>query len=204
MARIKLASVPQVRPPAVSSEAAREALKACAQTRHPLRDRAMLLTMLDTGVRMSELLQLRESDLDVIGGFLRVRAETSKRQRERRIPVGVRAMRAVTTYQRRERRPARATVDTLYLNRSGVPLSVSGLHHVLIRLAEVTGRSRAELAPHAWRRGMATAYMSNGGDIVTLQLILGHATLDQTRVYLRLSDDDLQRRHLRASPADNL
>lgn len=204
MARLRLAQVPQVRPPHVTPENARAALKAAGKGPHPLRDKAMLFTMLDTGIRMSELLALTTDDLDLVGGFLRVRAETSKRKKERRLPVGVKATRAITTYERRERRPMRPVVTTLFLNRSGLPMTPSAIHHVLWRIAGEIGVGRAELAPHAWRRAFATSYLANGGDIATLQLLMGHATIDQVRVYLRLSDDDLQRSHMRASPGDRL
>lgn len=204
MARFKLATVPQVMPPAVTSEEARRALRAAKNTEHPLRDQAILLTLLDTGLRMSELLQLRLDDLDLERGLVKVRAETSKRKKERRVPLGIKSARAISVYERRERKPARPHVEELFLSRSGLPMGKSGLHNLMLRLAESADIPASHLSPHAWRRAFATMALTNGVDVFTLREMMGHATLEQTRVYLRLTDDDLQRAHLRASPADRL
>lgn len=207
MKGIKLAPVPQPRPPHVGADLARRAVAATAGGTMPLRDRALTLVMLDTGLRMGELLQLRPDDVDQVAGFIRIRAETSKRQRERRLPFGIKTGRAIAAYERRERRPShRLAPDGLpfFLTRSGTPLTASGLHNMLHRLAERLGEPRSALAPHAWRRGMATAFMQGGGDLASLQLLMGHATLEQTRIYLRLSDDDLQRAHQRVGIVDRL
>lgn len=204
MARLKLATVPQVMPPAVTLEEARAALQAAKGTDHPLRDQAILLTLLDTGLRMSELLQLQLSDVDLHRGVVTVRAETTKRKKERRVPLGVKAGRAITRYINRERRPVRPHIPDVFLNRSGFPLSKSGLHNLMLRLAESANVPASHLAPHAWRRAFATMALTNGVDVFTLREMMGHATLDQTRVYLRLTDADLQRAHMRASPADKL
>lgn len=204
MARFKLATVPQVMPPAVSLDEARAALNAAKDTDHPLRDQAILLTLLDTGLRMSELLQLRLDDVDTSRGVITVRAETSKRKKERRVPLGVKAGRALARYESRERRPARPHIQEVFLNRSGLPLSKSGLHNLMLRLAESANVPASHLAPHAWRRAFATMALTNGVDVFTLREMMGHATLDQTRVYLRLTDEDLQRAHMRSSPGDRI
>ncbi|WP_158590306.1 tyrosine-type recombinase/integrase [Deinococcus sp. RM] len=204
MARFKLAPVPQVMPPAVSGMEAKAALKAAKETSHPLRDQAILLTLLDTGVRLSELLQLQTADIDLARGMVRVREETSKRKKERRVPIGIKAGKAITIYERRERKPARPHIQEMFLNRSGLPMSKSGLHNLMLRLAQSADIPPAHLSPHACRRAFATMALTNGVDVFTLREMMGHASLEQTRVYLRLSEEDLQRAHLRASPADRL
>lgn len=130
MRRVKLLRVPQVRPPAVTPELAREALKAAERGRYPARDRAAMLVMFDTGVRMGELLALTTDDVDMRSGFIRVRAETSKRQKERRLPFGVKTGRALAHLERK-RRPARPAMGELFLSREGLPWTKSGLHHML-------------------------------------------------------------------------
>lgn len=202
--RLKLGSVPQPRPPAVSDHEAREAIRIVAGLRHPLRDRAILTVMLDTGVRMGELLALRTGDVDTVGGMIRLRAETTKRRRERRIPVGIKSGRAIAAYERRERKPARPGVETLFLNRSGLPMTPSALHNLLWRVADQAQIPRSHLSPHAWRRAFATSYLRHGGDLATLQQLMGHATIAQTQIYLRITTEDLQRAHLCASPMDRL
>lgn len=202
--KLRLSTPPVTMPPAVTPQEAREALRLAMTTDHPLRDKAILLTMLDTGVRMGELLQLHLEDVDMERGMLRVRAETSKRQRERHIPFGVKLGRAISLYERRERRPARASIPNLFLNRSGMPLTKGVVEHLTSGLAERMGVPRSHLAPHAWRRAFATACLRGGVDIHALRLMMGHTSIEQTLVYARYVPDDLQRQHLRASPGDRL
>lgn len=202
--KLKLSTPPATLPPAVQPHEAKEALRLASLTDHPLRDRAILLTMLDTGVRMGELLQLRLDDVDLTRGVLRVRAETSKRKKERGIPFGVKLGRAISLYERRERQPARPSVQELFLNRSGMPLTKGVVEHLTAGLAERMGVPRSHLAPHAWRRAFATACLRGGVDIHALRLMLGHSTIEQSAVYLRYVPEDLQAQHLRASPGDRL
>lgn len=203
-AKLKLITVPQSRPPAVQPEEAREALRIAATMEQPLRNRALLLTLLDTGVRAGELLQLRVEDVDLERGMLKVRAETAKRKRERLIPVGIKCGKAIAVYTRKERKPAFPHVPELFLNRSGEPMTKGVMDHLMLAIGQQAGIPRSHLAPHAWRRAFATSFLRHGGDVFALQQLMGHSTLEQTRVYCRYLPDDLQRQHLRASPADRL
>lgn len=200
----KLASVPKALPPSISDDEARTALRVAGEMEQPLRNRALLLLLLDTGLRMSEALQLRVDDVDITRGVVTVRAETSKRQKERRVPIGIKTAKHIGQYIRRERRPARQNVDTLFLSRHGTPLTKGGLHALMRRIAEAGSIEPSHVSPHAWRRAFATMTLRNGGDVFTLREMMGHATLEQTRVYLRLSEDDLQRVHAVSSPVDRL
>lgn len=202
--RFQLPPVPKVTPPATSDEEAREALRVVKHMEQPLRNTAMLLTLLDTGVRLGELIGLRTTDVDLERGLLRVRAETSKRGKQRMIPLGVKAGRALAAYERRERAPVYDHVQELFLGRTGTPMTKGVVEHIMVTISQRCGIPRSHVAPHAWRRAFATGFLRHGGDIATLQQLMGHSSIDQTRVYLRLTHDDLQRVHLRASPADRL
>ncbi|MDA8237993.1 MAG: tyrosine-type recombinase/integrase [Chloroflexi bacterium] len=161
-----------------------------------LRDRAILLLLLDTGLRVSEAGGLRLGDLRV-DGTLKVRGKGSK---ERIVPVGGTARQAIVRYLG-QRGPGAAD-DPLFLGRRG-PIDGRGIQQAIRRLKTrigVTGR----LSPHSLRHTFARSYLVNGGDVFSLQRILGHTTLDMVKRYVALADVDLVERHRGASPADRL
>ncbi len=160
------------------------------------RGRALAFVLLDTGLRLSEIASLRVGDIRP-DGTLRVMGKGSK---ERITPVGSTARQAILRYLG-QRGPGRPD-DALFLGRRG-EISTRGLQHMLRRLKTrigVTGR----LSPHSLRHTFARSYLVNGGDVFSLQRILGHTTLDMVKRYVALADVDLITRHAVASPADRL
>jgi integrase/recombinase XerD len=116
------------------------------------------------------------------------------------IPVGSTARQAIARYLA-QRGPGQPD-EALFLGRRG-EISARGLQHMLLRLkgrVGVTGR----LSPHSLRHTFARSYLVNGGDVFSLQRILGHTTLDMVKRYVALADVDLVIRHSIASPADRL
>jgi site-specific recombinase XerD len=162
-----------------------------------VRDRAIVLLMLDTGLRLSELAGLRPSDLRP-DGSLKV---LGKGSRERIVPVGGVARQALVRYLRQVNvADPRAAV---FRARGGGALGARGVQQVFKRLktrAGVLGRC----SPHSLRHTFARAYLLNGGDAFSLQRMLGHSTLDMVKRYVALADTDLAARHAVASPADRL
>jgi len=199
--RLELPSLSRERQSAVTPELLKRLVRACKGTEQPLRDTAVILTLYDTGVRISELLGLSTDDLHFERGLIRVMGKGSK---ERFVPIGAKAMQAVNSYMRRERRPKHAGVRSIFLNRAGLPLTVSGVSIRLAMLARQLESPREASAPHAFRRGFAVEFLRNGGDVFTLQQIMGHSSLDMTRRYVTFLDDDLKAAHLRFSPVDRL
>jgi len=161
-----------------------------------VRDRAIVLLMLDTGLRVSEVAGLRLGDLRS-DGTVKVNGKGSK---ERITPVGSTARTAIVRYLG-QRGPGQPD-DALFLGRKG-EISARGLQHMVRRLkgrVGVTGR----LSPHSLRHTFARSYLVNGGDVFSLQRILGHTSLDMVKRYVALADVDLVTRHAAASPADRL
>jgi site-specific recombinase XerD len=161
-----------------------------------VRDRAIVLLMLDTGLRVSEVAGLRLGDLRA-DGTVKVNGKGSI---ERITPVGSTARQAIVRYLG-QRGPGRLD-DALFLGRKG-EISARGLQHMLRRLkgrVGVTGR----LSPHSLRHTFARSYLVNGGDVFSLQRMLGHTSLDMVKRYVALTDFDLVTRHASASPADRL
>jgi integrase/recombinase XerD len=162
-----------------------------------LRSRAILLLLLDTGMRASELVNLRCKDMDIKAGHVLV---FGKGRKERRIPFSPRTGQAIWKYH--SSFPVRpGTEDFVFQVRGGKPLTRNGLAH---RLQEIGTRAGVDnVHPHRFRHTFAINYLRNGGDVYTLQAILGHHTLEMCRRYLSLAQVDLEQAHRRASPVEH-
>jgi site-specific recombinase XerD len=161
------------------------------------RERALALVLLDTGLRLSELASLRVGDVRP-DGTLHVMGKGAK---ERIVPIGATARRALVRYL--ATRAGVAARDPLFCGRWGPGLTARGIQLAIARL----GRRAAvgtRCSPHTFRHTFAHGYLVNGGDVFSLQQILGHTTLDMVRRYVSLSEADLVARHRTASPADRL
>ncbi|MDL2342970.1 tyrosine-type recombinase/integrase [Deinococcus sp. MIMF12] len=202
--KLKLPSIGGDVPPAIQPDEVSRCLKAVQGMPFPARNTAILMLMYDTGLRLGEVIGLNSDDVDMTAGVMRVRAETSKVDAQRTVPLGIKSAKALAKYERLERRPLLPHVPTLFIARGGAPLTKSGLSQLLNRVAEEAGLPRDHVAPHAWRRGFAVQYLRNGGDMFSLQQILGHTDLSMTRRYVKYLPNDIQVQHLRASPADRL
>ncbi len=165
-----------------------------------VRDRAIVLLLLDTGIRLGELVSLSVGDVDLIEGRCRVMGKGS---RERVVPLGGRARRAVRM-SLVARGPLSAD-DPLFVGRRGARLTPRAVQLLVRRLGRASGFS-GRCSPHVLRHSFARAFLTNGGDVFSLQRILGHspASLQVTRRYVRLLDDDLRAVHRRVSPVDRL
>jgi site-specific recombinase XerD len=160
------------------------------------RERALVLLLFDTGLRLSEVVSLRVGDVRP-DGTLHV---VGKGAKERIVPLGTTARRALVRYLGTRAR-ASAT-DPLFTGRQGA-LSQRGTQQAIARLGRRAGVG-TRCSPHTFRHTFARGYLVNGGDVFSLQQILGHATLDMVRRYVTLSEADLVARHRAASPADRL
>lgn len=160
------------------------------------RNRAILLLLLDTGMRASELCGLDFSHVDTHNRRVRVMGKGAK---ERTIPFSPRTGQTLWRYLT-SRHDARAndsliaTVDEHRLNRSR-------LQKILGKIGDRGGVSKVH--PHRFRHTFAIQYLRNGGDPYTLQALLGHSSLDMVKNYLRIAQIDIDTAHRRASPVDN-
>lgn len=171
-----------------------------------LRDRALILFLLDSGVRASELCRARVADVDLTTGAVKVRGKSRRNAgqgKERLVYIGQRTQKAVWRYL-----AARGVLGQgedgegrLFVTNTGEPLTRQHLHNHLGRLGD-----RADVAhvyPHRFRHTFAITYLRNEGDIYTLQNQLGHTSLHMVRRYLKLAQADNATAHRRASPVDN-
>ncbi len=155
-----------------------------------IRDRALLELLYATGARVSEIVQLDVDDL-AHGDVLRVRGKGSK---ERIVPVGSFARRAVEAYLTRVRpelaRRGPAT-PRVFLGMRGAPLSRQSAWLVLQQAAERAGLT-AHVSPHTLRHSFATHLLQGGADVRVVQELLGHASVSTTQIYTHVSVDALR------------
>lgn len=172
------------------------------RTRRPTaeRDTALILLMLDTGLRVSEIARLRVENLDLSTGAVYVVPYGSGQKTKPRIVyVGKNAKRALWRYLSSREDCHKA--EPLFLTDEGHPLRENQIRHLLRYLGERAGVK--DCHPHRFRHTMAIEFIRNRGDVYSLQRILGHSTLTMCLKYLDLSRDDVAEAHRRASPADN-
>jgi len=166
------------------------------------RDYVIILTLLDTALRVSELCSLRLVNLWLEDGMLKVMGKGNK---ERLIPIGRHVQRLLWRYINKHRpEPANANVHFLFLTREGRPLTKDRVEKMLVRCGQRAGIEGVRCSPHTLRHTAAVKFLRNGGDVFSLQRMLGHASLEMTRRYCELADIDVKRAHITASPVDNL
>lgn len=162
------------------------------------RDKAMLEFAYASGVRVGELITLRVRDVDIGEGFASVMGKGSK---ERLVPVGRSALRALVVYLR-EIRPelARPGHDGMvFLNARGGPLTRMGVWKILRKQVERAG-VRKRVTPHTLRHSFATHLLEGGADLAAVQEMLGHADIATTQIYTHVDREYVRDVHRRFHP----
>jgi site-specific recombinase XerD len=201
--RVKIPRPPRKVIPTFSDSQIRELLSAIdTRTAEGYRDYAIILTLLDTGLRVSELCSLRLDNLWLGEGMLKVLGKGNK---ERLIPIGKQIQRLLWRYINRYRsEPAGANRDFLFLTREGKPLTKDRMEKIVNYYGRKAGLKGVRCSPHTLRHSAAIRFLRNGGGVFSLQRMLGHSSLEMTRRYCELTDIDVKRAHMTASPVDNL
>jgi len=167
------------------------------------RNLTILLLLLDSGIRVSELVGIDLDDIGLAEGTIKIiRAKGNK---ERLVPIGSLVQRTLWKYINHYRpRPMTDRVTRLFLSEEGLPLTRSGIQQMLRRSGKRAGITGVRCSPHTFRHTFAKNYLLNGGDIFSLQKILGHSSLASVRLYLNLFSGDVKKQHQRFSPVDNM
>ena len=163
------------------------------------RDKAILETLYGCGLRVSELIDLRISDLHFREGILSV---TGKGNKQRLVPIGIIAQNQVTIYKDQVRSHQdidHQSKNILFLNRRGKKLSRQMVFIVVRRQAEKAG-IRKTISPHTFRHSFATHLVQNGADLRAVQELLGHVSIITTEIYTHLNTEDLRAAILKFHP----
>jgi integrase/recombinase XerD len=186
--------------PKALSETAIEALLAApdVETADGLRDRAMLELMYAAGLRVSELVELPATAVNLRQGVLRVRG---KGGRERLVPMGEEAQHWVERYlaQARTTLAAGNAVATLFVAGGSVPTRQQ-FWSTVKRHAAVAGIDPQRISPHALRHSFATHLLNHGADLRALQMLLGHSSLSTTQIYTLVAREQLKQLHAKHHP----
>jgi len=163
-----------------------------------IRDRAMLQLLYATGLRVSELVSLRITDVNLQAGYLMT---FGKGEKERLIPVGEAARVALIEYLLSSRGNPAGGSDTrvLFLSRLGAKLSRQSFWNIIKKRAFQAGITKS-ISPHTLRHSFATHLLENGADLRSVQMMLGHADLATTQIYTHISNDRLKILHKELHP----
>jgi len=201
MSRIKTPKVP-IREPEILSEAEITRLFSVMDksTAKGFRDYTLSLTLLDTGMRVSELCQLTLDDVDLGNGYFRL---MGKGQKQRFVPMGFKLTKILLKYASSYR-----YCDTgshyFFITREGHPLNRNRIAKILRGYTHKAGITGKKVHPHVFRATKAVFYLRHGGDPFTLQKCLGHSTLTKTRRYSAIADSDVKASHLKYGVVDKL
>lgn len=170
-------------------------------SRHALRDEALVLFLLDTGVRASELCRIRSSEIDIGAKRCEVLGKGNKR---RTVYFGVKTAQALLHYMRREPRPPDAPLFLCGPIADEAEFSRFSAARAVKRLADAAGFTAVKCNLHRFRHTFAITILRNGANVFALQQLLGHTTLTMTQRYVALAQADIANQHKMYSPADSL
>ncbi len=160
------------------------------------RNRAIILTLLDTGLRASELCNLTAAKLDMKNKQI---VTYGKGDKQRILEMSSQTTQAIWRYL--IKRPKLSDASPIFVGNHNLPLKRGGLLQLIKRIGERAGVRDAH--PHRFRHTFAINFLRNGGNIYALQKQLGHSSLDMVKRYLKLSEQDCASVHRIASPVAN-
>jgi integrase/recombinase XerD len=154
------------------------------------RNKAIIETLYGCGLRVSELVGLKLSDLFFDEGFIRV---TGKGDKQRFVPISHITQKYINIYVKESRpfvKEVTAFSDTVFLNRRGKQLTRVMIFTIIKRLAE-KAEIKKNISPHTFRHSFATHLLENGADLRAIQLMLGHESITTTEIYMHVDRSHL-------------
>ena len=186
--------------PASLSEKDVELLLIAPEVTNPLgfRDRTMLEMLYATGLRVSELVNLKFEQISFRQGVVRI---IGKGNKERLVPVGEEAMSWLESYMNQARKDilGERQCDFLFVTNRGDSMTRQAFWHIIKRHAKKAGISK-ELSPHTLRHAFATHLLNHGADLRVVQLLLGHSDLSTTQIYTHIARERLKELHSKYHP----
>jgi len=174
-------------------------LTVCGDTFVGCRNQAIIKTFVDTGLRLSELAGIQLDDVDFDNGTIKVMGKGSK---ERRVRISPETQKSILRYLLRRRNN---DLPYLWVTEEYKPFRPRGISSMIRRLGELAGiKHQVRTSAHTFRHTAAIQYLRNKGDQFTLQIMLGHSTLEMTKRYVSsLGVEDMLKVHKTASPVEN-
>jgi len=161
----------------------------------------ILLVLLDTGIRLSELIDLTLEKVDMPRSCFRIMGKGSK---ERIVPFGGQVRKALLKYMMKYRpEPVAPRVTQLLLSEGGYPMKKRELQAIISRIGKQAGIYDVRCSPHTFRHVFARQFLMNGGNVFALQQVLGHSSLEVVKLYINLAERDITEQHRKYSPVDN-
>jgi site-specific recombinase XerD len=201
MIGVEIPRVPQSLPQILNAQEIQKLLRAAKNgTWYGVRNHAILVTFLDTGLRLSELINLNTADVDLHSQVIRVR--NGKGSKDRQVYIGRTLARSLRRWA--EVRPYGHSADAYFSTRDGRRLDKRNIARIIERISLRAGLGDRHIHPHLLRHTFATHFIKNGGDPFSLQRLLGHSDIKTTMIYVNLAGVDLEEAHAKASPVDGL
>lgn len=166
------------------------------------RNRAIIETLYSCGLRVSELINLKHSDLFFEEGFIRILGKGNK---QRLVPINAYTIKIINLYinhVRIHQSPQRGENDILFLNRRGHRLTRVMIFTIIRRLAQETGLNKT-ISPHTFRHSFATHLLQNGANLRAIQQMLGHESITTTEIYTHISQEHLRDTIIQHHPRAN-
>jgi integrase/recombinase XerD len=196
LAEVKAPKLPRRLPKTLTEE---ELNKVIEVVKNNGRNRALVETLLDSGMRLSELCNLKVDDFNQRDGSIRV---FGKGSRERIVYVSSATLLSIQTYLVFDR-PEPRLDDRLFLTHDGYPLTPRRVQKILSDIGKKAGISK-RLSPHKLRHSFATLSLKNGANLEYVRRVLGHTDVKTTEIYLGVADADVQAAFRKFSPVSNL
>jgi integrase/recombinase XerD len=165
------------------------------------RDKVMILVLLDTMVRISELVAIKRNNVDLDSGFIKLEATDTKTRRSRIVPLSTKTIKLLSDYIEETNDFGS---DDLFLTYDGRNISPSTFRERLTYYGELAGIKNKRVSPHTFRHTGALLYIMNGGDPFSLQKILGHGHMNMVRKYIQMTNMDVRRQHNSFSPLNGI
>ncbi|WP_312560643.1 tyrosine-type recombinase/integrase [Anaerospora sp.] len=165
-----------------------------------LRDYALILTLLDCGIRPNEAVQLNKKDINFLNSQIIVREEYSKTRTMRVLPLSIKSLQAIRRLLSVRPQEWKDSVP-IFCTSSGTPFDTHDLQWNFRQYSKQLG---VNVTPYSLRHQFALYFLRNGGNVFALQKIMGHTKLEMTRNYIAIVESDIIGNHEKASPVANL
>lgn len=158
-----------------------------------IRDKAILETLYATGMRVSELTELKISNVNLDVGFIKCFGKGSK---ERIVPIGKKAIESIKNYLEVRKKTGN---DALFLNPSGKKISRISIWNIIQKYVKLSGITK-KISPHTLRHSFASHILERGADLRTIQEMLGHVSISTTQIYTHVDKKFLKKQHEKFHP----